>query len=213
MTGCADTKARLWSLEPGAYTCLRVLEHGGGSGIAGVGWISTRLVGGSSTSVGGGGDEDEDEDAGFAQDSLLSGGQDGTTKLWWLPSTAELKESQIARPECIATLAHGQTVRGVAAAPDLSFIASVGGRTHESLTVWWPDPLAKLHPPPQPTLPPPQPIVSAVAVDGLALSRPLEAAVVAAALTAAAEPAANAAAATTGTAPKRRIMRRASARF
>jgi WD40 repeat protein len=130
-TGCADTRARLWSLEAGSYSCLRVIEHGGGSGLARIGWISTRLVGRASR-------------LGEGMEALLVGGQDGLAKLWCLPTFDQLKESQVAKPECVANFSHGQTVRGIAAPADISFIASAGGRTAESVVIWWPDPLGSI---------------------------------------------------------------------
>ena len=41
----------------------------------------------------------------------------------------------------MCTLAHGQYVRGVAVASDLSFIASAGGRTSSSVIIHWPAPI------------------------------------------------------------------------
>ena len=43
----------------------------------------------------------------------------------------------------LATLPHGQTVRGLAAAPDLGCLACAGGKGAGALTIWWPDPKGK----------------------------------------------------------------------
>ena len=162
VTGCADTRVRVWSLEP-PCTLLQMLEHGGGSSLSGVSWLSTCLVG----SV------------------LLTGGQDGVVKVWLLSeprdaapdeaaakaatSTSSGADAQEAsspaqssppaptpvldgrKPEpsetrmweCAATLEHGQSVRGLAASPALGFLASAGGRSESSVRVWWPDPLGE----------------------------------------------------------------------
>jgi hypothetical protein len=116
-TGSADAKVRLWSTE--SFKCMRVLDHGGGDELANVNWISVRLLG----------------------NAVLSGGQDGTVKLW-APRQAQA---------LVATLSHGHGVRGVAAAGAVaaasdgasdigmaSFIVSAGGRSASSLVVWLP---------------------------------------------------------------------------
>ena len=120
-TGCADTKVRLWSLE--TFACMHTLEHGGGAKLTGISWISTALIGGG----------------------LISGGQeDGLVKVWSL-SPAELESKSGG---CIATLAHGQSVRGVAASLQLGFIVSAGGysggpkaQSGACIVVWWPSPI------------------------------------------------------------------------
>ena len=125
VTGCHDALIRIWSLTN--YTCLHTLDHGSGSalgwrkqqsfgdrGVSGVSWISTRLLGGG---------------------ALLSGGEAGHVKLW------QLKQDATAEPECLATLAHGQAVRGITGSPLTGVVVSAGGRSGAGLVVWYPNPL------------------------------------------------------------------------
>ena len=127
-TGCADTRVRLWSLS--SFTCVCILEHGGG-GTTGVAPIfSVRMMRGGQV--------------------LLSGGQDQKVKLWAIherggessqieattSATAEIKVELEA--ECVATFDHGENVRGIAVMPNLTCIATAGGRSCSGVILWTP---------------------------------------------------------------------------
>ena len=103
-TACGDKCARLWSLS--TFECVRVLQHDA-TGIS-VAILSVRLRGGV----------------------LASGGEDKVVKLW--PATEE--HGNLASMECVATLAHGDTVRGIAISSK-GFVASIGGDA-KKLVVW-----------------------------------------------------------------------------
>ena len=103
-TACGDKCARLWSLS--TFECVRVLQHDA-PGIS-VAILSVRLRGGV----------------------LASGGEDKVVKLW--PATEE--HGNLASMECVATLAHGDTVRGIAISSK-GFVASIGGDA-KKLVVW-----------------------------------------------------------------------------
>ena len=126
-TGCADTRVRLWSLN--SFQLVRVFEHGGGgsSGISPV--FSVRMTPGGQV--------------------LLSGGQDHNCKVWALLGGSKAYEGREADSseepakvepeivaECIATLPHGDNVRGVVAIPEIGRIVSAGGRSASGVIVW-----------------------------------------------------------------------------
>ena len=108
-TACGDRQVRLWSLS--SLTCTHTLEH--------------------SAALANGGVDDFREGLFPFCVHLLSahalvsgGGAEKSVKLWSLGGAGE----------CVATMGHDATVRGVAASP-AGFIASVGGKW-KKLVVW-----------------------------------------------------------------------------
>ena len=67
-------------------------------------------------------------------------------------------------PECVATLAHGQAVRGIAGSPVSGLIVSAGGRTGAGLVVWYPSPVENALPGSNAT----RPVVANSAISGTA---------------------------------------------
>lgn len=145
VTGCLDTRVRLWTLDasrPTAYSCTHSFSHdqGGvpaglppeaeppnpfmaaGAGSRGGPWISCRLLEGSEALVTG-------------------GGEANTVRIWALGAPGP--NGTIGSVEWLASLDHGQAVRGVACVPHLGAIVSVGGleQPESNLVVWWPSPV------------------------------------------------------------------------
>ena len=114
-TGSADCKVRLWSLAPG-YPCVRTFAHCSSSDA--VNLVCVRLT------LGGG--------------ALLSGGPDGNLTLW------SLEEETVGelRVASVKTLAHGASVRGLAAAASSGSsggcIVSAGGagKGRRNIRLW-----------------------------------------------------------------------------
>ena len=115
-TGCGDRLVRLWSLS--LSVCLRTFMHGSGMTIHPV--LSVRLLG-----------------AGL----LVSGSEDNIVRLWSL--AVDSSGVGGSGGECIATLTHGEKVRGLAISLGQGqggagcFIASCGGPS-KRLIVWRP---------------------------------------------------------------------------
>ena len=63
---------------------------------------------------------------------VSGGGSDKNVKIWNLADTF----STVGDSECVTTLAHGATVRGVVVSPQ-GFVASVGGKD-KVLRIWKP---------------------------------------------------------------------------
>ena len=121
-TGCGDRLVRVWSLSQ--CVCLRTFTHGGGLTVHPV--LSVRLVGGL----------------------LASGSEDGTVRLWSLASASADgggggaasggADGSGGETQLIATLNHGDKVRGVAVSPASGLVASCGGSAKRIL-VWRPN--------------------------------------------------------------------------
>lgn len=110
-TGCGDRLVRLWSLR--LSMCLRTFMHGSGMTVHPV--LSVQLLG-----------------AGL----LVSGSEDNTLRLWSL--AADSSGVGGSGGECIAMLAHGEKVRGVALSlGNGGYVASCGGQS-KRLVVWKP---------------------------------------------------------------------------
>ena len=111
-TGCGDSNVRLWSLDAATgYTCLRTIKHCEGSSNTypmRVRWV----------------------DHGDGGASLISTGLDDAVKLWSLHGDG--------KDDCVATLPHGENLRGLAVADGGLFLASSGGSKSKSVVVWRP---------------------------------------------------------------------------
>ena len=108
-TGCGDGRVRLWSLE--SQKCTRTLDHNGGKYFDG----KVRVRVGNRSPV---------FSVRLIGNSIVSGGQDQNVRVWSLNG------------ECVATLAHGANVRGLAGGAAGGFVASVGGKPTKKLVVW-----------------------------------------------------------------------------
>ena len=108
-TGCGDGRVRLWSLE--SQKCTRTLDHNGGKYFD----SKWRVRVGNRSPV---------FSVRLIGNSIVSGGQGSECEVWSLNG------------ECVATLAHGANVRGLAGGAAGGFVASVGGKPTKKLVVW-----------------------------------------------------------------------------